>query len=423
MKVLVVGSGGREHAIAWKLSQSPEVKELIAVPGNPGIAEIGRCIAVSPLNVKEVAELAEAEGVDLTVVGPEAPLVSGIVDEFERRGLRVFGPSKSASMLEGSKAFAKEMMKRFGVPTADFEVFDNPAQAKEYVKRRGAPIVVKADGLAGGKGVFVARTVEDAVTAIDRLMVQRVFGSAGSRVVIEDFLEGEEASYLVVSDGESFVPLATSQDHKPVYDGDKGPNTGGMGAYSPAPVVSGRLEEEIRKKVVEPVIEGMKEAGKPFKGVLYAGLMITEEGVRVLEFNVRFGDPEAQAILRRMNSDLFELCMEAVEGGLPKELDWSGKTSICVVLASKGYPGSYEKGKEITGIREAEGIDDVVVFHAGTALSGSKLLTAGGRVLNVTALGSDIVQARQNAYRAIEKIHFEGMHFRRDIGLKALRHI
>jgi phosphoribosylamine--glycine ligase len=421
MKVLVIGSGGREHALVWKLAQGPEVEKVYGVPGNPGIAQIGECVNISPADIKSLADFAEKEGIDLTVVGPEAPLVAGIVDEFESRGLKIFGPSKEAARLEGSKAFSKEMMKKCGVPTADFEVFDNPEEAKKYIKEKGAPIVVKADGLAAGKGVVVAQSVEEAIEAIDRIMIEKVFGDAGNRVVVEDCLFGEEASYLVVTDGENFIPLATAQDHKAVFDGDRGPNTGGMGAYSPAPVLSEEMEKEVQERVIKPILRGMKEEGHPFKGILYAGLMITEEGPKVLEFNVRFGDPEAQVILRRLRTNLVDICQSVIEGKLIDSLEWIPETAICVVLASKGYPGKYEKGKVITGIEEAEKIDNVVVFHAGTAIKDGELVTNGGRVLNVTALGKDIVEARENVYKAIEKVHFDGMHYRKDIGLKALK--
>ncbi|WP_163327923.1 phosphoribosylamine--glycine ligase [Desulfurobacterium thermolithotrophum] len=422
MKVLVVGSGGREHALVWKLAQSPKVEKVYGAPGNPGIAQVGECIDISPTDIERLANFAEKEGIDLTVVGPEAPLVAGIVDEFEKRGLKVFGPSKEAARLEGSKAFSKEMMKKYGVPTADFEVFDDPEKAKEYIKKKGAPIVVKADGLAAGKGVVVAKSVEEALEAIDKIMIERVFGDAGNKVVVEDCLFGEEASYLVVTDGENFIPLATAQDHKAVFDEDKGPNTGGMGAYSPAPVLSKEMEKEVQEKVIKPILKGMKQEGHPFKGILYAGLMITSDGPKVLEFNVRFGDPEAQVILRRLKTDLVDVCLSVIEGNLVDGLEWIDETAICVVLASKGYPGKYEKGKFISGIEEAENIDNVVVFHAGTAIKDGKFITNGGRVLNVTALGKDIVEARENVYNAVEKIYFEGMHYRKDIGLKALKH-
>ncbi len=423
MKVLVVGSGGREHAIVWKVAQNPYVEKIYCAPGNPGIGQLAECVNIKPTDVKKLADFAEEKGINLTIVGPEAPLVKGIVDEFEKRGLRIFGPSKDAARLEGSKVFAKEMMKKWGVPTADFKVFDNPEEAKAYIREKGAPIVVKADGLAAGKGVTVAKTVEEALEAIDKIMVEKVFGDAGNRVVIEECLEGEEASYLVVTDGENFIPLATAQDHKAVFDGDRGPNTGGMGAYSPAPVLSEEMEKEVQEKVIKPILKGMKEEGYPFKGILYAGLMVTKDGVKVLEFNVRFGDPEAQVILRRLKTDLVEVCTSVINGKLVENLDWIPETSICVVLASKGYPGKYEKGKEITGIEEAEKLDSVVVFHAGTAVKDGKLVTNGGRVLNVTALGKDIVEARENVYKAVEKIHFDGMHYRKDIGKKALKRI
>ena len=423
MKVLIVGSGGREHALAWKVAQSEKVEKVYGAPGNPGIAQIGECVDIKPTEIEKLADFAEREGIDLTIVGPEAPLVAGITDEFERRGLKVFGPSKAAAQLEGSKAFAKEMMRKYGVPTADFQVFDDPEKAKEYIRKVGAPIVVKADGLAAGKGVVVAQTVEEAIEAVDRIMVEKVFGEAGNRVVVEECLKGEEASYLVITDGERFVPLATAQDHKAVFDGDRGPNTGGMGAYSPAPVLSEEMEREVQEKVIKPILRGMAQEGMPFKGILYAGLMITEEGPKVLEFNVRFGDPEAQAILRRLEDDLVEVALSAVEGRLVEELHWRPETSICVVLASKGYPGKYEKGKVITGIEEAEKVPTVVVFHAGTAVKDGKLVTNGGRVLNVTALGKDIVEARERVYEAVKRIQFDGMHYRTDIGLKAVKRL
>ncbi|WP_457755344.1 phosphoribosylamine--glycine ligase [Thermovibrio ammonificans] len=423
MKVLVVGGGGREHALAWKLAQSPEVEKVYGAPGNPGIAKVGECVPISPTDVKALAEFAQREGIELTVVGPEAPLVAGITDEFQKKGLKVFGPSKEAARLEGSKVFAKEIMRELGVPTAPFWVFEDPNKAKEFIKEKGAPIVVKADGLAAGKGVVVAQTVEEALEAVERIMVQKVFGEAGNRIVVEECLKGEEVSYLVVTDGERYIPLEPAQDHKAVFDGDRGPNTGGMGAYSPAPVMSKELEAEVQKRVIEPILKGMRERGTPFRGVLYAGLMITESGPQVLEFNVRFGDPEAQTLMRRLESDLAQVCLSAAEGRLVEELRWSPETSICVVLASKGYPGKYEKGKVITGVEEAEKEPSVVVFHAGTKLENGKLVTNGGRVLNVTALGKDIVEARERVYRAIEKIHFEGMHYRRDIGFKAVKRL
>ncbi len=421
MKVLIIGSGGREHAIAWKVAQSNLVSKIFAAPGNPGIGKVAECVNINPMDLDSLIDFAKSKSVDMTIVGPEAPLVTGITDRFEAEGLKVFGPSKAAARLEGSKSFAKFMMKKYGVPTADFQVFDDPAEAIRFVKRHGVPIVVKADGLAAGKGVVVASTVEEAIDAIDRIMVKKAFGNSGERIVIEDCLRGEEASYLVVSDGRNFVPLASSQDHKRIFDGDRGPNTGGMGAYSPAPILSKSLEEKVKERIIEPILTGMRREGSPFKGVLYAGLMISGSDVNVLEFNVRFGDPETEAILRRMNTDIVEVARSTVDGNLIKRIDWIPQTSICVVLSSKGYPGKYEVGKVITGIEKAEGMDSTVVFQAGTAVKNGNLVTNGGRVLDVTSIGNDIVSARENVYSAIKLIHFDGMHYRTDIGLKALK--
>jgi phosphoribosylamine--glycine ligase len=416
MRVLIIGSGGREHALAWKIAQSDEVEKIYAIPGNPGISEIGECVNIQVSDIKKIVEFAKDKGIDLTVVGPEAPLVAGIKDAFEEAGLNLFGPDKSSAKLEGSKSFAKTLMKELGVPTAEFEVFEDPEEAKEFVKKAGVPIVIKADGLAGGKGVVVAKTYEEAFNAIDRIMVERVFGDSGKKVVIEEFLEGEEASYMVISDGEKYVPLATSKDHKQVFDGNKGPNTGGMGAYSPSTAITPQIEREIREKIIGRILEGMKRKGLTFTGVLYAGLMLTKEGPKVLEFNVRFGDPEVQAILRRLKSDLAQVLYSVAVGKGVKDLEWKEEASVCVVLASKGYPGKYETGKEITGLNEKFD-EDVVIFHAGTKKVGDKILTAGGRVLNVTAIGKSLEEARTKVYESIKKIHFEGMHYRKDIGI------
>ena len=416
MRVLIIGSGGREHALAWKIAQSDEVEKIYAIPGNPGISEIGECVNIQVSDIKKIVEFAKDKGIDLTVVGPEAPLVAGIKDAFEEAGLNLFGPDKSSAKLEGSKSFAKTLMKELGVPTAEFEVFEDPEEAKEFVKKAGVPIVIKADGLAGGKGVVVAKTYEEAFNAIDRIMVERIFGDSGKKVVIEEFLEGEEASYMVISDGEKYVPLATSKDHKQVFDGNKGPNTGGMGAYSPSTAITPQIEREIREKIIGRILEGMKKKGLTFTGVLYAGLMLTKEGPKVLEFNVRFGDPEVQAILRRLKSDLAQVLYSVAVGKGVKDLEWKEEASVCVVLASKGYPGKYETGKEITGLNEKFD-EDVVIFHAGTKKVGDKILTAGGRVLNVTAIGKSLEEARTKVYESIKKIHFEGMHYRKDIGI------
>lgn len=421
MKVLVVGGGGREHTLAWKIRQSPRVDEIYCIPGNAGIEEVATCIKADPRNLAEVAAFAREAGIDLTVVGPEDPLVNGIVDEFERQGLLIFGPSREAARLEGSKAFCKDFLSRHRIPTAWYKTFDDPDAARAFVREKGAPIVVKASGLAAGKGVTVAGDVETALEAIDRVMIQRVFGDAGETVVIEECLVGEEVSVLAITDGETVIPLVSSQDHKPVYDGDKGPNTGGMGAYSPAPVLTEELERRVYEEIMIPAIRGMAAEGRPYKGVLYGGLMITDEGPKVLEFNVRFGDPETQVVIPRLESDLVDALEAAAQTRLHEvQLKWRPDCAVCVVVASGGYPLDYEKGKVITGLGEAAAMEDVIVFHAGTAGKNGTTVTAGGRVLGVTALGSTVRQAVDRAYAAVNAIHFEGMHFRRDIAHRAL---
>ena len=427
MKVMVIGGGGREHTLAWKISQSPLVDVIYCVPGNAGMTQIARCLDL-PLaedNFERVAAFAEKEGIDLTVVGPEAPLVSGIVDLFSERGLTIFGPTKAAAQIEDSKSFSKAFMLRYGIPTAKGVSFDDPDEAAGYIRDKGAPIVVKADGsAAAGKGSFVCEQVEQALEAVRLIMVDRIFGDAGNRVVVEEYLEGEEASFIVLTDGETILPLVTSQDHKRAYDGDKGPNTGGMGAYSPAPVIGSEMQEEIINRIILPTIEGLKKEGRPYKGALYAGLMITDDGPKVLEFNCRFGDPESQVILPRLESDLIPALLACMEGRLKEiNLRWREDAAVCVVLASGGYPGKYEKGKPIAGLEEAESIGNVVIFHAGTAIKNGRLVTNGGRVLGVTALDKDIPSAIERAYKAVSKIHFERMHYRRDIGQKALRRL
>ncbi len=427
MRVMVVGSGGREHALCWKLALSPKVERVFAVPGNGGMADEPKvtCVNMDVKDLLAIRDFAIKEGIDLTVVGPEEPLVNGIVDLFEEKGLRIFGPNRDAALLEGSKVFAKEFMREMGIPTADFEVFDDPAEAEKYVRKKGAPIVVKADGLAGGKGAIVCKTVEEAVRAVNYIMVEKAFGRAGDRVVIEDFLVGEEASFLVISDGRNVIALASSQDHKPVFDNDEGPNTGGMGAYSPAPVVTEEVWDRTMRDIIYPTINGMAKRGTPFKGVLYAGLMIVEDRYpKVLEFNVRFGDPEAQPILMRMKSDLVDALISSIDGSLDKcNIEYYDDASCCVVMASKGYPGTYEKGKKIYGLDEVSKIENVKVFHAGTVKKDDGFYTAGGRVLGVTALGKDIKEAIDRAYLAVSKIWWEGVHYRRDIGRKALRRL
>ncbi len=425
MKVLVVGSGGREHCLSWKISQSPLVDKLYCTPGNGGTSLVAENVSIPATDIVQILHFAIEKKIDLTIIGPEAPLVEGIVDKFEAEGLKVFGPRKELALLEGSKVFAKEIMRKYNIPTADFKIFDDPSLAKEYLKQKNAPVVVKADGLAAGKGVVVAKALVEAEEAVDMMMVEKKFGKAGEKIIIEDCLEGEEASILLITDGDTVIPLIPSQDHKPVYDNDKGANTGGMGAYAPAPVVNEEILTRIKDQIALPLIEGFKKEGKPYKGILYIGLMIKENTPFVLEFNVRFGDPETQVILPKLKSDLADLILKGVDNKLSEvELEWDKRFCLCVVLASGGYPATYEKGKEIKGLEALEGLDDLFVFHAGTKLldtsSGSVFATNGGRVLNITTLGQDIREAQEKAYKAIENISFEKMHFRRDIGSKAL---
>jgi len=419
MKVLIVGSGGREHALAWKLKQSPHVSQLYAAPGNAGIGMIAHCLPIKADDPTGLRDFAGRERIDLTVVGPELPLTLGIADLFRSVGLPVFGPSKAAAAIEGSKAFAKALMLKHGIPTARFELFTDSTSARAYASSLGAPLVVKADGLAAGKGVFVCRSLEEADRAIAVCLEEREFGEAGARVVIEEFLEGEEASCFALTDGEALVSLAAAQDHKRVFDEDQGPNTGGMGAYSPAPAVTEQRAREIVETIMRPTVHAMASEGRPYSGLLYAGLMLTKDGPKVLEFNCRFGDPETQPLLTRLDEDLFPLLLAVARGErLPARVAWKAEAAVCVVLASSGYPGEYRTGLPISGINEAEALKDVVVFHAGTAHKNGQPVTAGGRVLGVTALGPTVNQASACAYQAVEKIHFEGMHFRRDIGRK-----
>ena len=421
MKVLLIGSGGREHALAWKLVQSELVDELLVAPGNPGIALLPKAknIALDVENLDAVADFAEAKGIGLTVVGPEAPLVAGLADVFRARGLAVFGPNKSAAELEGSKAFSKEMMAKYGVPTAFYKICEDAATAKAYVEEKGAPIVVKADGLASGKGVVVAMTKEEALAAIDDMMGDLCFGAAGARVVIEEFMEGEEASLLAFTDGKTVVPMIASQDHKRVGDGDQGPNTGGMGTYAPAPVMTPELRQKAYDTILKPMVDAMAKEGKPYQGCLYAGLMIKGDSVKVVEFNCRFGDPETQVVLPLLDGDLAEIMLACANGTLDQvKIGWHDRAAVCVVMASAGYPGSYPKGKEITGLDNVP--ENSVVFHAGTKLADGKIVTSGGRVLGVTAFAGDIKAARDKAYEAVEKISFEGAFCRKDIAWRAL---
>ena len=421
MKVLVVGGGGREHALAWRLAQSPRVQRVYVAPGNGGTARDRHLQNVPHESHETLAAFVKAEDIALTVVGPEAPLASGIVDAFRAHGLRVFGPTRAAAQLESSKDFAKAFMKRHGVPTAEYQTFTDAATARAYVRQRGAPIVVKADGLASGKGVVVATTVAEAETAIDSMLVGNTLGDSGARVVIEDFLQGEEASFIVMSDGRNALALATSQDHKRLLDGDRGPNTGGMGAYSPAPVVTPTIHARVMREIILPTIHGMAADGIPYTGFLYAGLMISPDGeARTLEFNCRMGDPETQPIMARLKSDLVMLLEAAIDGRLDQvEAEWDRRTALGVVVAAAGYPDAPRKGDAITRLPEDR--DDCITFHAGTALSDGTLVTSGGRVLCVTALGDTVRAAQKSAYAAVERVQFDGMQYRRDIGHRALR--
>jgi phosphoribosylamine--glycine ligase len=421
MKVLVVGGGGREHALAWKVSQSPKVNKLYAAPGNAGIAQLAECVPIKGEDIAGLLSFAKRSGIDLTIVGPEGPLSLGIVDEFTRAGLRIFGPSGKASIIEGSKQFSKDLMKKYRIPTAEYGVFTDQAAAEAYVRKQGAPIVVKADGLAAGKGVVVAESVEEALQAIDLIMGRKAFGDAGNRVVIEECLRGEEASFMAFSDGKTVVPMASSQDHKRVFDADRGPNTGGMGAYSPAPIVTKKLERWVMETIMIPTVRAMEKEGRLFKGVLYAGLMIRDKEAKVLEFNARFGDPETQPIMARLETDLIEIIEAILEDRLAKiDISWKPDSAVCVVMASGGYPGNYEKGREITGLEQAAKHKNVIVFHSGTAGKNGKIVTDGGRVLGVTGTGPTVAAAIDNTYAAVRDISFEGAHYRRDIGARAL---
>jgi phosphoribosylamine--glycine ligase len=428
MKVLVIGKGGREHALVWKLAQSPRVERVYCAPGNAGTAADGTNVPVEPRggDFTDLVRFAKKETIGLTVVGPEEPLALGIVDAFQKEGLRIFGPSRDAAQLEASKVFSKQLMRNADVPTAEFRVFDHPDPARTYIQSREYPVVVKADGLAAGKGVIVCKTNEEGLAAVERIMVREEFGrAAGRRVVVEKRLEGEELSILALVSGRAIVPLQPTQDHKAAFDNDEGPNTGGMGAYCPAPLATSELLAEIDSGVLVPTVHALKRSRKPFRGVLYAGIIVTNQGPRVLEFNCRFGDPETQPLLMRLRTDLLDLLEATADGTLDEfaesKLEWDPRPAVCVVLASGGYPGNYAKGKVITGLAEVGQMPGVKVFHAGTKLENGLAVTDGGRVLGVTALGDTLADAKKHAYAAVERIHFQGMFYRRDIGDKALR--
>lgn len=419
MKVLVIGSGGREHAIVWKVAQSRVVDKIYCTPGNAGISEIAECVEVGSKDLTALLDFVKYEWIDLTVVGPEDPLAQGIVDIFQKEGRKIVGPTKAGAQLESSKVFAKEFMKRHKIPTAEYRVFTSYTHAEEYIRLKGTPIVVKADGLAAGKGVFVCQTYDEAVEALKLIMKDKIFGSSGDRVVIEECLTGKEVSYLVFTDGKNIVPMVTSKDHKRLLDNDKGPNTGGMGTFSPNPIITAELERDIIETIIKPTIRGLNEEGINYKGILYAGLMITNNKPYVLEFNCRFGDPETQVILPRLDSDIIDIFMAITEGRLNRiEVKWKSDASLCVILASEGYPGKYRKGLKIKGLDMVKGLKDIIVFHAGTKFDeNGDIVTNGGRVLGVTATGKNLEEARQKAYSAIELINFEGMQYRKDIGL------
>jgi len=421
MNVLLVGSGGREHAMAWKLAESKKLGKLYIAPGNPGTAKCGENIPIGVNEIDKLVDFAKQNDVALAVIGPEDPLAAGAVDIFEQAGIKAFGPSKGAAKLEADKAFAKKMMRSAAISSAEGRVFDRFDEAKAYIASRDEAVVVKAAGLAKGKGVYVCDEPSDGILAAEKIMCDKIFGEAGDVIIVEDKLLGEEASILALVDGRNIYVLESSQDHKAVGDGDTGPNTGGMGAYSPAPVVTDSLMNQISREVLVPIVDAMNRNGTPYKGVLYAGIMITAGGPRVLEFNVRFGDPETQPILMRLKNDLLSVCLAVCDGKLDEiKLQWDQRPAVCVVMASGGYPDEYEKGKVISGLEEAEKLKDVVVFHAGTAEKDGEIVTNGGRVLGVTAMGREITDAQQRAYEAVEAIKFDGAHFRRDIADKAV---
>ncbi len=421
MKVLVIGGGGREHALVWKLLQSPKVKQLYCAPGNPGIAKIAQCVEIRPDNLTGLLTFAQSHKIDLTVVGPELPLTLGVVDKFQQAGLRIFGPIKAAAMVEASKVYAKQFMKTYQIPTAKAQSFDSLKKALDHIQQLQFPLVIKADGLAAGKGVIIVQTLDEAQKTVHKIMESKVFGTAGERIIIEEFLVGEEATVLVFTDGHGISLMPASQDHKRLKDQDQGENTGGMGAYAPTPVVTPEIQDQVLRRIVKPTLQGLSTEGSPYKGILYVGLMICQDGPKVLEFNCRLGDPEAQVVLPLLDSDLVDIMEAVIDDRLDRlTVRWKAVSAICVVLASAGYPGKPKTGIPISGLDQAEQLKQVFVFHAGTALHRKKVVTEGGRVLGITALGSDLRSARVRAYEAVNKIHFQGMQYRKDIGARAL---
>ncbi len=423
MKILVVGGGGREHALCWKIAQSPLVETVYCAPGNAGITKVADCVDIPDDDLDGLLDFAKKNDIDLTVVGPELPLSKGIVDLFEENGLLIFGPTASASEIESSKVFSKNLMKKYGIPSAEYSVFDDYEEATGYIREATYPLVIKADGLASGKGVFICKDVGSASEALKTIMRDRDFGESGARVVVEQFLEGEEASFFVITDGVGIIPLETSQDHKAVYDGDRGPNTGGMGAYSPAPVISSeKMKKKIMDDIVRPTLEAMRKESRNYRGILYIGLMISDAVPRVLEYNCRFGDPEAQPILTRMESDIVPLLHSVAKGQLDRaEIEWKEQASVCVVMTSRGYPGKYKKGYELKNIEKVEKISDIYLFHSGTRMKGDKIVTDGGRVLGVTSLADSIAGARDLAYKGVEILNSAFLYYRTDIASKAIK--
>ncbi|MDL1983687.1 MAG: phosphoribosylamine--glycine ligase [Deltaproteobacteria bacterium] len=424
MKVLIIGGGGREHALVWKIAQSPKVKKIYCAPGNAGIADLATCLPINSGDINKLLEFAKKEKIDLTIVGPEDPLCNGIVDIFEKEGLKVFGANQKAVEIESSKSFAKDLMNKYGINTAAGKTFTSYKKAEDYIRKTGAPVVVKADGLAAGKGVIVCETVSKAIDALKLIIKKRAFGDAGNKVVVEECLTGEETSFLAFTDGKNLLPLPSSQDHKAIYDNDQGPNTGGMGAYSSAPIIDRYMHKKIMEEIMMPTIQAMASEGRPYKGVLYAGLMIDKDRIKVLEFNARFGDPEAQPLLMRIKNDIVPIMEATIEGTLDKyKLEIDDRAAVCVVMASKGYPGSYKKGITISGLKDVKRMKDVIVFHAGTDKKDKKIVTNGGRVLGVTVLGNSVKKAISKAYMAASRITWDGVYYRKDIGQKALKRI
>jgi len=422
MKVLVIGSGGREHTLVWKMTQSPKVSQVYCAPGNAGISNLAQCVNIDADSIEKLVGFAKKEKIDLTVVGPELPLSQGIVNEFNQQGLRIFGPSKEATEIESSKVFSKYLLKKYNIPTANYQVFQNSEKALAYIQQQTFPLVIKADGLAAGKGVFIVKNLLEARDALNVLMEEKKFGEAGRQVIIEEFLEGEEVSILAFCDGKTVVPMVSSQDHKKIFDHDQGPNTGGMGAYSPVPFYPDEFEKRVLEEILKPTVKGLQNEGKEYKGVLYAGLILTKEGPKVLEFNARFGDPETQVILPRLKTDLIDILNAVIDSTLHKiNIQWEDNAAVCVVIASGGYPEKYQKGKVINGLEKLEKMKNMIAFHAGTKFQEGRVVTSGGRVLGITAWDETISKAKEKAYKGIEEIYFEDMYYRKDIAAKAIK--